>query len=166
MKELDQVSKQNLKSASQDQLNKLSIALDALKQSLLGAKNIVIQSYLEDLKESLLRDIEGMKEEVKDAFDRLAKAQEGDDLYKICVTRTNLPKLKKLYNSLSKRVKQAGQTLSFEPSSSISTIGNILEEFERVAKANLKADTEAQLKKLSDSLVAFQSKVDEEIVLK
>lgn len=164
MKELDRVSKLNLKSASQDQLNKLSLALDAFKQSLSEVENFLVQSGIEGLKQDLKGDVKDMEEEVEDAFDRLAKAQEGDDLYEICLTRKNLPNLKKQFDSLSEKVKEAKnnyrssqeiQTLS----SDISKIGTILEELERVAKANLKADSEAQLKKLSDSLTAFQSRL-------
>jgi len=165
MKELDRVSKLNLKSASQDQLNKLSLSLDTLEQSLSEAEDFVLQSGLEDLKKSLLGDIEDMRAEVKDAFDRLAKAQEGDDLYEICVTRENLPNLKKQFDSLSEKIKEAiknyGPSREVQAlSSDISRIGTILEELETVAKANLKADTEAQLKKLSESLIAFQSRIN------
>jgi len=164
MKELDRVSKLNLKSASQDQLNKLSLALDTLEQRLLEAENFIVQSGIEDLKKSLQGDIKDMKEEAQDAFDRLAKAQEGDDLYEICVTRKNLPNLKKHYDSLSEKVKEAKKNyMSSEEiqtlSSDISKIGTILEELERVAKANLKSETEAQLKKLSDSLERFETKL-------
>jgi hypothetical protein len=164
MKELDRVSKLNLKSASQDQLNKLSLALDAFKQSLSGAEDFIVQSGIKDLKKSLQGDIEDMKEEVEDAFDRLAKAQEGDDLYEICLTRKNLPNLKKHFDSLSEKVKEANKNFRSSQeiqtlSSDISKIGTILQELERVAKANLRADSEAQLRKLSDSLIAFQSRL-------
>ncbi|MDH4219310.1 MAG: hypothetical protein OEY18_02480 [Candidatus Aminicenantes bacterium] len=164
MNELDRVSKSNLKSASQDQLNKLSLALDTLEQRLLEAENFIVQSGIEDLKKSLQGDIKDMKEEVKDAFDRLAKAKEGDDLYEICLTRKNLPNLKKHYDSLSEKVKEAKKNYRSSEeietlSSDISKIGTILEELGRVAKANLKADSEAQLKKLSDSLESFETKL-------
>lgn len=165
MKELDHVSKLNLKSASQDQLNKLSLSLDTLEQSLSEAENLIVQSGLADLKKSLLGDIEDMRAEVKDAFDRLAKAQEGDDLYEICITRKNLPNLKEQFDSLSEKIKEAvenyGSSREMQTlTSDISRIGTVLEELERVAKANLKADTEAQLKKLSESLIAFQSRIN------
>jgi hypothetical protein len=164
MNELDRVSKSNLKSASQDQLNKLSLALDTLEQRLLEAENFIVQSGIEDLKKSLQGDIKDMKEEVKDAFDRLAKAKEGDDLYEICLTRKNLPNLKKHYDSLSEKVKEAKKNYRSSEeietlSSDILKIGTILEELDRVAKANLKADSEAQLKKLSNSLESFETKL-------
>jgi hypothetical protein len=164
MKELDRVSKLNLKSASQDQLNKLSLALDALEQDLSETEKFIVRSKIEDLKKSLQGDVEYMEEEVKDAFDRLAKAQEGDDLHEICLTRKNLPNLKKHFDSLSEKVKEAEKNFRFSQeiktlSSDISKIGTILQELERVAKANLKADSEAQLKKLSDSLTAFRSRI-------
>ena len=162
--ELNRVSKQNLKSASQDQLNKLSRASEALERDLSEAENRFVQLGIEDLKKTMRGDIEDMKEEVKDAFNRLAKVQEGDDLFEICVTRTNLPNLKRQFDSLSKKVKEAEQSFGSSKeiqtfSSDISKIGNILKAFESVAKDNLKAKSEAQLKKLSDSLVSFQSRI-------
>jgi hypothetical protein len=164
MRELDRVSKLNLKSASRDQLNKLSLALDALEQDLSETEKFVLRSRVEDFKKSLQGDLEDMEEEVKDAFDRLAKAQEGDDLYEICLTRKNLPSLKKYYDSLSEKVKEARENFRSSQeiqtlSSDISKMGAILQELERVAKANLKADSEAQLKKLSDRLTVFRSRI-------
>jgi hypothetical protein len=164
MNELDRVSKLNLKSASQDQLNKLLLALDALEQSLSEVEDVVAQSGIENFKKSLQGDIEDMKEEVKDAFDRLAKAQEGDDLYEICLTSKNLPNLKKYYDSLSQKIKEAKNNYRSSQeiqnlSSDLSKMGIILQELERVGKANRKADSEAQLKKLSDSITAFQSRL-------
>jgi len=164
MNELDRVSKLNLKSASQDQLNKLLLALDALEQSLSEVEDVAAQSGIENFKKSLQGDIEDMKEEVKDAFDRLAKAQEGDDLYEICLTSKNLPNLKKYYDSLSQKIKEAKNNYRSSQeiqnlSSDLSKMGIILQELERVGKANRKADSEAQLKKLSDSITAFQSRL-------
>jgi len=164
LKELDRVSKLNLKSASQDQLNKLSLALDALEQDLSETEKFVVRSRVKDLKKSLQGDLQDMEEEVKDAFDRLAKAQEGDDLYEICLTRKNLPNLKKNYDSLSQKVKEAEENFTSSQeiqtlSSDISKIGTILQELERVGKANLKADSEAQLKKLADRLTVFRSRI-------
>jgi len=165
MNELDRVSKLNLKSASQDQLNKLSLALAALEQDLSETEKFVVRSKIEDLKKSLQGDLEDMEEEVKDAFERLAKAQEGDDLYEICLTRKNLPNLKKHYDSLSQKVKDAKENFRSSQeiqtlSSDISKMGTILEELERAGKANLKADSEAQLKKLSDRLTVFRSRIE------
>ena len=164
MNELDRVSKQNLKSASQDQLNKLSLAVDTLEQNLPEVKNIVLRSGAENLKKSLRGDIEDMREEVNDALKRLSKAQEGDNLDEICITTKNLPNFKKQYESLSEKVEAAKKNYGSSQeiknlSSEISRIGNILEELERVAKANRKADSEVQIKKLSDSLIAVQSKI-------
>lgn len=165
LKELDRVSKLNLKSASQEQLNKLSLALDALEEDLSETQKFALRSKIEDLKKSLTGDAEDMEEEVKDAFKRLSKAQEGDDLYEICLTRKNLPNLKKSFDSLSQKVKDAKKNFQSSPeiqrlSSDISKMGTILQELERVGKANLKADSEAQLKKLSDTLTVFRSRIN------
>jgi hypothetical protein len=164
MKELDRVSKQNLKSASQEQLNKLSRASSALENSLSEAEKSFIQCGIEDLEKSIRGDIEDMKEEVKDAFHRLAQAKEGDDLYEICITRKNLPNLKKQYESLSTKTREAETKLGFPKEiqtlcSDVEQIGNILKVIERVAKNNLKAETEVQLEKLSDKLAALQSRI-------
>jgi uncharacterized protein YukE len=165
MKELDRVSKLNLKSASQDQLKKLSLALDVLEQDLSETEKFVVRSGIEDLKKSLRGDVEDMEDEVKDAFDRLAKAREGDDLYEICLTRKNLPNLKKQYDSLSQKIKEAKENFRSSQeiqtlSSDISKIWTILQELERVGRANLKAESENQLKKLSDRLTVFLSRIE------
>jgi hypothetical protein len=164
LKELDRMSKLNLKSASQDQLNKLSLVLEALEEDLSETEKFVLRSKMENLKKSLQGDLEDMEEEVKDAFDRLSKAHEGDDLYEICLTRKNLPNLKKCFDSLSQKVKEAKENFQSSQeiqalSADISKMGTILQELERVGKANLKADSEAQLEKLSDRLTVFRSRI-------
>jgi hypothetical protein len=164
LKELDRMSKLNLKSASQDQLNKLSLVLEALEEDLSETEKFVLRSKMENLKKSLQGDLEDMEEEVKDAFDRLSKAHEGDDLYEICLTRKNLPNLKKCFDSLSQKVKEAKENFQSSQeiqalSADISKMWTILQELERVGKANLKADSEAQLEKFSDRLTVFRSRI-------
>ncbi len=167
IKELERVSKLNLKSSSQEQLDKLSHALNGFENTLHETEKLIVQMRKVELMQSMHDEVEEMMEEVRDALSRLAKAKEGDDLYEICITKENIPHLKAQFDSLSNKISEARkifgssqeiQTLSPE----ISKIGAILKDLERVAKENLKSDTQTQLNKLSDSLVALESKLKDD----
>jgi len=118
-----------------------------------------------DLKPCLLKNVEKINKEIKDAEAKLNKAKEGDDLFKLTLTKTSIPNLKNQINELSKRIAEALKSqrtdktllmLSNDAKQATSTLNNL----EQKAKANTKSGAMEMLRKLSAEVRNLQSSIN------
>jgi hypothetical protein len=118
-----------------------------------------------DLKPCLLKNVEKINKEIKDAEAKLNKAKEGDDLFKLTLTKTSIPNLKNQMNELSKKIAEALKsqrtdktllTLSNDVKQAMSALNNL----EQKAKANTKSSSMEMLRKLSAEVRNLQNDIN------
>ncbi|MEW6570214.1 MAG: hypothetical protein AB1390_03410 [Nitrospirota bacterium] len=118
-----------------------------------------------DLKQSLLQEVEKINKEIKNAEAKLNKAKDGDDLFKLTLTKTSVPNLKNQMNNLSKKIAEALKSqrtdktllmLSNDAKQATSTLNNL----EQKAKANTKSGSMEMLRKLSAEVRNLQSNIN------
>jgi predicted nucleotidyltransferase len=118
-----------------------------------------------DLKQSLLQDVGKINEEIKIAKAKLNKANEGDDLFKLTLTRNSIPNLKNQMNELSQKIAEAlkNQLNNKELmilSNDVKQAMSILNSLEQKAKANMKSASLELLKRLSAVVLVIQNDIN------
>lgn len=118
-----------------------------------------------NFKQSLLQNVGKINQEIKIAEAKLNKANEGDDLFKLTLTKTSIPNLKNQINTLSQKIAKALKSRPnnkelVELSNHIKQSINILKSLEIKAKANMKAGSMKLLHQLSASALLLQNDIN------
>jgi len=117
------------------------------------------------LKHSLLGDVEKINKEIEIAEAKLRKANEGDDLFKLTLTKTSLPNLRHQMNALSKKIAEALKNQNNNKelmmlSNDVTQAMKVLNSLDQKAKANRKSASLESLKKLSSVVLVLQNDIN------